>query len=62
MGVIRARIFAIACGYEDCDDLDVLRFDPAFKLACGRLPETGNDLMSQPPLSVSYTHLRAHET
>ena len=26
-------MFAIACGYEDCDDLDVLRFDPAFKLA-----------------------------
>ena len=46
--MIRARMFAIACGYEDCDDLDVLRFDPAFKLACGRLPETGNDLMSQP--------------
>ena len=39
--MIRARLFAIACGYEDCDDLDVLRFDPAFKLACGRLPETG---------------------
>ena len=49
--MIRARMFAIACGYEDCDDLDVLRFDPAFKLACGRLPETGNDLMSQPTLS-----------
>jgi len=37
--MIRARMFAIACGYEDCDDLDALRFDPAFKLACGRLPE-----------------------
>ena len=49
--MIRARLFAIACGYEDCDDLDVLRFDPAFKLACGRLPETGRDLMSQPTLS-----------
>jgi hypothetical protein len=44
-------MFAIACGHEDCDDLDVLRFDPAFKLACGRLPETGGDLMSQPTLS-----------
>ena len=32
--MIGARMFAIACGYEDCDDLDVLRFDPAFKLAC----------------------------
>ena len=49
--MIRARLFAIACGYEDCDDLDVLRLDPAFKLACGRLPETGDDLMSQPTLS-----------
>ena len=49
--MIRARIFAIACGYEDCDDLDALRVDPAFKLACGRLPETGDDLMSQPTLS-----------
>ncbi len=49
--MIGARMFAIACGYEDCDDLDVLRFDPAFKLACGRLPETGRDLMSQPTLS-----------
>ncbi|MCP4303951.1 MAG: IS1380 family transposase, partial [bacterium] len=36
--MIRARLFAIACGHEDCDDLDELRFDPAFKLACGRLP------------------------
>ena len=49
--MIRARLFAIACGYEDCDDLDVLRFDPAFKLACGRSSESGDDLMSQPTLS-----------
>jgi hypothetical protein len=49
--MIRARLFAIACGHEDCDDLDLLRFDPAFKLSCGRLPESGHDLMSQPSLS-----------
>src|SRR5512139_3981563 len=49
--MIRARAFAIACGYEDADDLDFLRTDPAFKLACGRLPETGVDLCSQPTLS-----------
>jgi len=49
--MIRARLFAIACGHEDCDDLDLLRFDPAFKLSCGRLPESGDDLMSQPSLS-----------
>ena len=46
-----ARIFAICCGYEDADDLDFLRADPAFKLACGRLPDTGRDLCSQPTLS-----------
>jgi hypothetical protein len=28
-----------------------LRTDPAFKLACGRLPDTGVDLCSQPTLS-----------
>ncbi len=49
--ILRARIFAIACGYEDADDLDRLRGDPAFKLACGRLPDTGQDLCSQPTVS-----------
>jgi hypothetical protein len=44
-------MMAIAAGYEDCDDLDALRTDPAFKIACGRAPETGLDLMSQPTLS-----------
>jgi hypothetical protein len=49
--ILRARVFAIACGYPDADDLDDLRKDPAFKLACGRLPESGNDLASQPTMS-----------
>jgi hypothetical protein len=49
--ILRERIFAIACGYPDGNDLDVLRKDPAFKMACGRLPETGLDMASQPTLS-----------
>ena len=49
--MIRARVFAFCCGYEDADDLGALRTDPAFKLACGRLPDTGVDLCSQPTLS-----------
>ena len=49
--ILRARVFAIACGYPDADDLDDLRRDPAFKLACGRLPESGDDLASQPTMS-----------
>ena len=49
--ILRARVFAIACGYPDADDLDDLRKDPAFKLACGRLPRSGDDLASQPTMS-----------
>jgi hypothetical protein len=49
--ILRARMLAIACGYEDGDDLDVLRTDPGFKLACGRLPDSGDDLCSQPTVS-----------
>jgi hypothetical protein len=49
--ILRARILAIACGYPDGDDLDDLRRDPAFKLACGRLPESGDHLPSQPTMS-----------
>jgi hypothetical protein len=37
--ILRARMLAIACGYEDADDLDQLRTDPGFKLACGRLTD-----------------------
>jgi hypothetical protein len=49
--ILRGRVLAIACGYPDADDLDDLRRDPAFKLACGRLPESGDDLHSQPTMS-----------
>jgi len=49
--ILRARMLAIACGYEDADDLDDLRTDPGFKLACGRLPDSGADLCSQPTMS-----------
>ena len=49
--LMRARVFAIACAYPDANDLDSLRKDPAFKLACGRLPQSGIALASQPTLS-----------
>src|SRR5664280_1039060 len=67
------RVFQIAAGYEDCNDCNDLREDMIFKLCTGRLPQSDNDLASQPTMSrlenavtktnpVSYTHLRAHET
>ena len=49
--ILRARIFAIACGYEDADDLDALRDDPGFRLALGKLPGSGAGLASQPTMS-----------
>jgi hypothetical protein len=49
--VLRARMLAIGVGYPDGNDLNWLRSDPAFKLACGRLPDTGRNLASQPTIS-----------
>jgi hypothetical protein len=49
--IFKARVLAIACGYEDADDLDSLRHDPAFRLALGKLVEAGPGLASQPTMS-----------
>jgi Transposase DDE domain group 1 len=49
--MIRFRALLIAAGYPDANDCDALRADPAFKLAVGRLPESGADLCSQPTMS-----------
>ena len=47
---LRQRIYQIVCGYEDTNDADTLRSDPALKLAVGRAPSEP-DLASQPTLS-----------
>jgi hypothetical protein len=49
--LIRFRALLIAAGYPDANDCDALRDDPAFKMAVGRLPETGPELCSQPTMS-----------
>jgi hypothetical protein len=49
--MIRFRALAMAAGYPDANDCDLLRRDPAFKMAVGRLPETGPDLCSQPTMT-----------
>jgi len=48
--MIRFRTLLIAAGYPDANDCDGLRIDPAFKMAVGRLPESGEDLCSQPTM------------
>jgi hypothetical protein len=50
LSLVRQRVFQIACGYEDQNDSDTLREDPLFKVACGSLPESGEDLASQPTI------------
>lgn len=45
---MRQRVYQIALGYEDCNDGDWLRTDPALTLACDA---EGSALSSQPTLS-----------
>ncbi len=49
--MVTARMMCIAAGYEDGDDLDALRHDPALLIACNRAPEGGHDIPSQPTIS-----------
>ena len=49
--MVMARVAAIACGYEDANDLDRLRHDPLMKLAVGRHPQSGAPLASQSTIS-----------
>jgi hypothetical protein len=59
--MLRERVYAIAMGYEDANDLDRLNGDPALKLACGRLPQSGKTLASQPSLSRQENAISARE-
>src|SRR5215470_2568282 len=49
--MVMARAAAIACGYEDANDLDRLRHDPVMKIAVGRCPQSGAALASQSTIS-----------
>ena len=49
--LVQQRVFAIACGYEDCNDSARLASDPVQRLLMERDPITGQSLASQPTLS-----------
>jgi hypothetical protein len=49
--LISQRVYAIACGYADCNDAARLAEDPIHKLLVGRDPLAGQALASQPTLS-----------
>lgn len=44
------RVFQIASGYEDGNDSNDLRKDPIIKIACAKLPDSEEDLGSQPTM------------
>src|SRR5512135_283296 len=48
--MIAQRIVAIALGYEDLNDHQTLRADPALQLAAGRVPDGELPLASAPTL------------
>jgi hypothetical protein len=39
--MVRQRVYQIAAGYEDCNDADYLRIDPALRLAIGKDHKVG---------------------
>jgi hypothetical protein len=39
--MVRQRVYQLAAGYEDCNDADFLRIDPALRLAIGKSDEAG---------------------
>ena len=49
--IMAARVFGICCGWEDAIDHNLLRDDPALKMAVGRCPQTGAPLASQSTIS-----------
>jgi hypothetical protein len=54
--MVMARVSAIACGYEDAEDLDGLRHDPLMKLSVGRCPQSGGALASQSTICRLESH------
>jgi hypothetical protein len=60
--VLRQRVFAIACGYEDANDAARLRHDPTQKLLVDRDPLSGAALASQPTLSRFENAVSARES
>jgi hypothetical protein len=49
--LLRQRAYQISCGYEDANDCDALRDDPAIMAAVGRDPGEGGALGSQPTMT-----------
>jgi hypothetical protein len=56
--MLTSRIFGIAAGYEDANDHQALRHDPAFQVAAGRTPAQNDYGDQHYPLASPSTHSR----
>lgn len=61
LDLIRQRVFGVACGYADANDVARIGDDPVQKLLLGRDPLIGDELASQSTLSRFENGLRATE-
>lgn len=49
--LIEQRVYGLVCGYEDLNDHDRLRVDPAFQVLVGKVPELGPQLAGRNTLN-----------
>lgn len=60
--LVSQRVYQLVGGYEDANDSDVLRHDPIYKIACGRLPVAEAELLaSQPTMTRLENHVSKQE-
>jgi hypothetical protein len=49
--LVRQRVYGLACGYEDANDVEQVGRDPLFQVLLGKHPREGGSLASQPTIS-----------
>jgi hypothetical protein len=60
--LVSQRVYQLVGGYEDANDSNTLRHDPIYKIACGRLPVAGAELLaSQPSITRLENHVSKRE-
>ncbi len=60
--LVSQRVYQLVGGYEDANDSNIFRHDPIFKIACDRLPITGQNLLaSQPTITRLENHVSKRE-
>lgn len=60
--LVSQRLYQLVGGYEDANDSNHLRYDPIYKIACGRLPVAqAEELASQATITRLENHVSKQE-